>query len=180
MAHWDGFGWSLGRLWRHLSAPRGIWERFRGHFGTSFGSIFDEKLDKSDAKCGVLLFGHIFQRIAVFFLVCPFFKAWRHCVFHAKTSVFIMYTRCPPGWSFSNFHCHFGHTFRCFFSKSVSCLDIFRPKRHLEDVRKAFDQRLRSLWDVLVAIWGPWTTSGGHWTPFGGPLGLRKLKKHLS
>ena len=70
MAHWDGFGWSLGRLWRHLSAPRGIWERFRGHFGTSFGSIFDEKLDKSDSKYGVLLFGLIFQRIVVF--ICFF------------------------------------------------------------------------------------------------------------
>ena len=165
MAHWDGSGGPLGRLWRHLWAPRGLWERFRGHFGTSSGSIFDEKLDQSDAKRGVLLFGHIFQRIVVFLLICQFFKAWRHCVFHAKTSVFNIYTRCPTGWSFSNFHCHFGHTLLCFFSKAFHVWTLFGPKWHVfepksrpEGIRQTsavvlgrFCDHLRGLEDV----WGP-------------------------
>ena len=103
MAHWDGSGGPLGRLWRHLWAPRGLWERFRGHFGTSFGSIFDEKLDKSDAKCGVLLFGHIFQRIVVFFWFVHFSKRGGIVFFMPKPQLLLCIHDVPLVGRFQTF-----------------------------------------------------------------------------
>ena len=55
---------------------------------------------------------------------------WSTVLFYTTTSVFIMYTRCPTGWSFSTFHCHFGHTFRCFFPKTFHFWTLFGPKGH--------------------------------------------------